>query len=343
MMVRVLVIGPLPGSSGGIGVMMSHIQNSRSSASTLRFVNSGASGEKRLFRFLACLFTLLFESKYDLVHINLASNGSTIRKVLLSYAIRLRRKPYVIHLHGGGYKTFYAVLATPLRFFVRLFFARAQSVVVLGNTWAEFVVDTLGVSSSSTYVLPNAVPGPAVIDVHRENSLLFAGKLVRSKGIFDLLSAAELVSPEISWRLELAGDCPDPEVMAAIGRSTVPIQMHGWIDREQVCRLMSKSAVFILPSHAEGLPLSLLDAMAHGMLPVVTPVGSIPEVIKDGENGVLVEVGNPSELAKRIEEAFYCTTSSSAIRKNARVSWEKDFSMDGYRIKLDQIYTAIFS
>nr|WP_141281428.1 glycosyltransferase family 4 protein [Paenarthrobacter aurescens] len=341
MIVRALVLGPLPGSAGGIGVMMSHVQSSYSEVSQLRFIDTGASGKRRLQSFLACVAGLIKNPRCDVAHVNVASSGSSLRKILLTEIIKLRRVPYVIHLHGGGYQRFYAKLPRPLKWVVRRFFRGAAFVIVLGRVWEDFVVSDLGVKSSAVCVLPNAVPGPATLNPgERQNRVLFAGKLVSSKGIRELLRAAELVSEDISWSLDLAGDCPDSEIVAAIENSSAPVRWHGWVDQRRLGELMSEAAVFALPSHAEGLPLSLLDAMAHGAMPVVTPVGSIPEVITHKRNGIIVEVNNAELLAAAIEEAFREKSASDSIRFNARRSWETTYSIETYRRSLDKIYCS---
>ena len=71
----------------------------------------------------------------------------------------------------------------------------------------------------------------------------------------------------------------------------------GWINTEERDRLLEEGNIFVLPSYNEGLPLSMLEAMAWGLPVIVTPVGGISEIVSDGENGLLVEPSNIEQLS----------------------------------------------
>lgn len=76
------------------------------------------------------------------------------------------------------------------------------------------------------------------------------------------------------------------------------VTFHGFVGGGQKISLLEKAHVFILPSWNEGLPIAILEAMSYGCAIISTPVGGIPEVVK--ENGVLVHPGNKDEIAKAI-------------------------------------------
>lgn len=103
--------------------------------------------------------------------------------------------------------------------------------------------------------------------------------------------------------LLVAGDGPEREkiqdLALQLGLTGHEIRFLGF--RNDVLDLLSASDFFVLPSHTEGLPLSLLEAMAHRLPVVATPVGGIPEVIRDGHTGLLVPVNEPPALAQAID------------------------------------------
>jgi glycosyltransferase involved in cell wall biosynthesis len=76
--------------------------------------------------------------------------------------------------------------------------------------------------------------------------------------------------------------------------------LPGIVTGEQKNKLVLEADIFALPSYNEGLPIALLEAMAAGMAIITTPVGGIPEVITDGDNGFLVAPGNISDLAEKL-------------------------------------------
>ena len=71
----------------------------------------------------------------------------------------------------------------------------------------------------------------------------------------------------------------------------------GWIDTKERDRLLEEGNIFVLPSYNEGLPLSMMEAMAWGLPVIVTPVGGISEIVQDGENGLIVEPSNIEQLS----------------------------------------------
>jgi glycosyltransferase involved in cell wall biosynthesis len=82
---------------------------------------------------------------------------------------------------------------------------------------------------------------------------------------------------------------------------TQAVSFQGWIEGEDKVSALSMADIFALPSHVKGLPNAMIEAMAAGLPIIVTPVGSIPDVIQDGENGLLTPLQDPLELAQCIE------------------------------------------
>ena len=85
--------------------------------------------------------------------------------------------------------------------------------------------------------------------------------------------------------------------MAAIRKNNLGdiVKFEGWVSGDKKINMLNWADIFILPSHNEGLPISILEAMSYGMPIISTPVGGIPEVVKG--NGVLVTPGNEIEIA----------------------------------------------
>src|SRR5690606_2276003 len=144
----------------------------------------------RLLRFATlCLF-----GKIDLCHINVASRGSTLRKLFFAAACRTTRTPYVLHLHGGMYREFFASGGAARRRAIRWFFANAARVIVLGAVWRDFVRDGIGVPEARIDIVPNAVPGPSDEELSRivradPPLILYLGLVSESKGADVLLAA----------------------------------------------------------------------------------------------------------------------------------------------------------
>ena len=72
----------------------------------------------------------------------------------------------------------------------------------------------------------------------------------------------------------------------------------GWITGEDKERLFERAGIYCLPSKNEGMPMSVLEAMAHGVPTIATPVGGVPQVIEDGVNGYLMPVDDEARLSE---------------------------------------------
>lgn len=153
-----------PGFPGGIGVLMGYLSRTQSDRTKIRFVDSGGTPgpvPTRLRKFAQALFACLGPVPDDTVfHFNQASKISTWRKLVLVYALRMRSRPYVLHVHGGRFDAFLEGLNPVARRMVSDMFSKAAGIIVLGEYWRDYIAEFLGVPPEKFYVVPNAVPGP---------------------------------------------------------------------------------------------------------------------------------------------------------------------------------------
>jgi len=140
------------------------------------------------------------------------------------------------------------------------------------------------------------------------SDILFVGRFSPEKGILELLKAIELLREEsIGNRVVIVGGSDNPEELARVKESISAkriekIQLVLDAVPEKVLEFLKRAALFVLPSHQEGLPIALLEAMAAGIPVVVSPVGGITDVVTDCENGFLVPSGETRLLADRIKQ-----------------------------------------
>ena len=243
----------------------------------------------------------------DVVHVNIASRGSTARKfcaVLVCVALRLR---FVLHLHGAQFHLFHAGLPPLGQRLVRWMFRRADRVIVLGQGWRRFAMDALDVPAGAIDVICNGVPAPVSPPARtraKTPHIVFLGRLGDRKGVPELLAALASGSVAgLDWHATLAGDGEierfrDEAARLGIGAK---LAFPGWIGQGEAAALLASADLFVLPSHNEGLPVAVLEALAHGLPVLATPVGALPEFLTDGVSAVFVPPADAASLARSLE------------------------------------------
>jgi glycosyltransferase involved in cell wall biosynthesis len=243
----------------------------------------------------------------DLLHLNLSSRGSTVRKLIVAAWARAFGVPYLIHLHGSRFDRFYRGLPRLAQRLVRSMFAGAAQIIVLGERWKNFVVAEIGADPAKIAIVYNGVPAPPRTPRAGAESaschVLFLGRLGARKGTPELIAAlADPALATLAWRATIAGDgdIESFRMLASTKGVAARIAFPGWVDRGGVDRLLAAADILVLPSHEEGLPVAVIEALANGIAVVTTPVGALPEVLCDGETALLIAPGDAAGLAQAL-------------------------------------------
>jgi glycosyltransferase involved in cell wall biosynthesis len=303
----------------------------------------------KLLTAVRALFSLLYQVvRYprSVLHVHGASRASFWRKSIYMAIGLLAGCRIVFHLHGGGFARFHEDECGPIaRAVIRFFLDRAACIVVVSESWKEWAH---GVTANPRIVcIPNPVtlPPPGAGPSAREPGLVvFSGRCEAGKGIFDLLDAAAVLRAQVPrLRIECAGDGDLGKVQrhAASMNLAARVTMRGWLDKEHAEKLLSRAAAFVLPSYAEGLPMSLLEAMAAGCPVVATRVGGIPDLITDGVDGLLVAPGDPHALAAALQRILRDPAFARQLGNAARRTIANRYTAERSLERLEQIYAGL--
>jgi len=179
-------------------------------------------------------------------------------------------------------------------------------------------------------------------------TILFVGTIAARKGVLDLVEALvrlrDAGAPD--WRLELVGSgneageeearsVGDVVARAGLGHSLLG-PLHGVALRERL-RL---AQLFVLPSHSEGQPIGILEAMASGLPVVATKVGGIPDIVADGVEGLLVDPRRPDQLAEALRRLIEAPALRAQMGEAGRRRVAQDFDLATLRRSLAAIYRA---
>ncbi len=358
---RVWIVAPHPTSRGGVAsVVRQMVRSSLARRYRLAVLPTYRAGSvwTRLRLALTgttAIATRLVVKPPHLVHLKVASRGSFARKAFVGALCRLRGVPVIVHVHGGGFDRFIEDSPAHVRSLARGLLEGSPVVLSLSESWAARLRRLF--PAARIEVLPNPIEVGRFEDLARERFRLFQegerppgppvgvflGDVIERKGVFDLVAAWSEVARHVPGaRLVLAGDGERAAVRAAARASGVAplVETPGWVDFEEKRRLLARATVFILPSFFEGVPISLLEAMAAGLPSVVTPVGGVPEAVSDGQAAIVVPAGDRAALASAIVQIFRSPELARALGGSGRIR-AQEFDLPVFADRVDAVYRRI--
>ena len=214
-------------------------------------------------------------------------------------------------------------------------------ILILGEYWHPFI-NALVEEKQKVKVLYNAVPVPET-NRYQANAgnLLFLGEVGERKGAYDLLDAIKIIDQQLDGdcQLFLYGTNPDGDIINRIEKQNLQhrVLYMGWADPTQFERIFAGIAINVLPSYHEGLPMTILETMAHGIPNITTDIAAIPEVV-NRENGVLLHPGDTKRLAQAIVDLLQDEDVRKAKSEDAYQTVKKAFSTEHHMQEVIKIY-----
>lgn len=317
---KVLVTGPdLNSGSGG---QVTHLKNIRSCFSEsenvhvdLFYTSAGLHDKEGAFKkilrtFLSFILFFYKALKYDVVHINTTlDNRSSCRDLLYGILSIVLRKKLVLQIHGGDIDRVTVFKFSLIKSLYKYVLKKSCNVLVLTKSQLNNIEKTFLVSAK---LIRNYIPMPELPakrkDVSGHFKILFLSRLENLKGIFELIEAcAKLKSNGVLIELHIAGDGPHIQECRDLVNTLDVLDIvifHGFVEGEEKRRLYLQSNIMALPSYAEGLPYSVLEALSYGVPVLVTPVGALPDILNDKEEAVFVDIKSIDSIVTRINEVL---------------------------------------
>lgn len=175
----------------------------------------------------------------------------------------------------------------------------------------------------------------------KRNMIGYVGRVDIGKGVMNFVHAIPIILKKMDdIGVLIVGDVQTQEkIEQYIKRERLNdfVKITGWVSHDEIPYYLNQLQLLVLPSYSEGLPNIVLEAMACGTPVLSTPVGSITDIIKDGETGFIMEDNSPECIAKNIIRALNCTT-LGRISQAARTLIENEHTyraaVEKYRIIL---------
>lgn len=334
----VVIVGPAPGQAGGISSVMSYLeaQTRRDAQFRIVFLDTLKNERWSISRFVSVVLQaagIVARSKVSarktVFHLNVSTGGSTFRKWFISVVCRMTATPYIVHLHGSKYRTFYSVSVPVVQQIITQLFRHATKTIVLGQAWHDYVIAELGVDSNRVAIVANGTPllnaDADTLPKSTDNvRVIFSGRISEQKGVPELLTAADLIyEKHKNFELVLMGDSRDESLLME-ARSRPYCTLTGWLKHDEVVRQLHSADIFTLPSHDEGLPMAMIEAMSLAMPVVVTTVGAIQDVVENGQEGFLIRPGNVNELKVALETLIRDDEFRSEMGQRAQLRWRNE-------------------
>lgn len=324
-----IMIGPAPSARGGISTVVTQyrdngILKSLDCLYLTSFAPAGAIRKSWLaLSTLLRLLALLITNQVGVVHIQTASYNSFYRKAAFAWLAYLFRRPVVLHVHGAEFLKFFTSRPAITRLFIRATMRRAARIIALSEYWADNFSSLINIDRRNIDVVPNPMQ-IAEKSVRRTTlrRLLFLGDIGQRKGCYDLIDALALLKErgiEVELRCGGGGEVEQLVAYAAGKGVQDELNMLGWIDAKTKADELQHADLFVLPSHFEGTPMTILEAMAAGVPVISSNAGGIPDMLQQGRLGEIVASGDSAALAAAIEQNLRDPTE---MRRRADLAYE---------------------
>ena len=287
---------------------------------------------------------LILLGKIDIAHLHVAERGSFYRKAFILQTLKRFGVKVILHHHGAEFDLFYNGLSGKRKEYVNKILRMADLNIVLSQRLVQMIKGKS--PEAKVEVLYNAVNVPQTnpYDIQSRN-VLFLGRLGHRKGTYDLLEVIKRIDKELpsDVKFYLCGDGETEAVKKEVEALGIchRIAHIGWIDGKQKEDFMKQSMINVLPSYNEGLPMTILETMAHGIPNISTSIASIPEVLHDGENGFLITPGDVDTLCKRILQLIDDNSLRSRFSQESYKLVKCSFSLNANIKRLSRFYEIL--
>jgi glycosyltransferase involved in cell wall biosynthesis len=372
----VLMVGPIPVAGsyiGGIGVSMRRllvhwdlpfpVVHFNPELCTRPYGTTGQLCGRNLLLSGVNLARLLYSRVAlhpKIVHYHTSRGLAFLKDMLFAGLLRgLFRVPTVLHVRSSDSAKILASRRPRLRCLqLRILRHCCDRLVLLSDNLLSDFARILGREGGEDFrsrctVLPNFTLLPpksrkhtAPLDFVR---VFYIGNLGREKGVYDTLEAARRLHGQtlVPFQVILAGPFNDAQeerqVRAAVAQAQLEetVVFLGTVYDGAKEAAFSQADIFVLPSYSEGIPQSMLEAMAYGLPVVVTNVGGIPEVVRDGQEGRIIQPGDVDGLCCALRGLMESVALRQKMGAAARQRIETHFTIDNYMRQLQRMYSSL--
>ena len=368
MLPRVLHVGPLPPPFGGVAVMMQSLMQAgplqvfdhtcfnTSRGTTWELVgykNFNLARAVRRIKMAGQLALHVRRLRPHIIHFQCSSDGpwDFPGSMLMFLGAKASKARMVLHWHRDPATATFPGPSRATQTFFRATAGTADTLLVLSERYRQALT---GSYPAKTFVVPNTFdsallslpwPRPMKRCVH----VIFIGRLTREKGILDLLQVASEVVARIPYvRFVLAG-APIPaeggmtrlrELIAVLGLDK-NISVVGPISGDEKLQFFSQGDIMLFPSHRESFGIAGLEGMASGIPILAYSIGFLPDLIRDGVAGFLVDSGDVQALSSRLLQLIEDPGLRARMGQSGREEAKQKYTVNVVASKVRDVYTEL--
>lgn len=332
---RILLAGPLPldgdvvgGTKVSFAAMALALEREPSLDVDVHDISRPRAGHGHVRRVfgeagtLTSLLTRILRGRHDVVMLNTSSGGLLKSGALVSMACRMRDVPLMIRVFGGDLDLFIDSAPGVLRRLAEGKTLRADRVLLQTHALCERFRTTDDCCRVRWWPTTRDVIGPARERSTRARRFLFVGQLRKEKGVTEAIEASHRLPAGAS--LTIVGPSMNGFDIADhdLGERCT---YEGSVPHDDVAAIMAEHDVLVFPTYhaGEGMPGIVLEAMQSGLPVVATRWRSIPELVEDGENGILVAPRNADGLGAALQRVAESDELFRRIQSGARITGER--------------------
>jgi len=266
---------------------------------------------------------------FDVYHFHIGGNYMVLPVLVL----KILKKPIIIKVSGWwelekGFLRRKGILPK----IIRSVFFRSDIIIALSDE-IKFQLLNYGFPAKRIISVPNGVntqlfyPNNERINHH---NIVFIGRLVAEKGVRTLIQAIAILQDEFpNISLDIIGDGYDKKELQNMAKDLKLEQSVFFLGKKnKIYVFLNRADIYVQPSLHEGLPNSLIEAMACGLPVVVTNVGGMPDIVKDSVDGFVVEPSNVNSLVNAIRKLLYNPALRDQMGAAGRSKIEKYYSLE---------------
>jgi len=293
----------------------------------------------------------LLKFRPNIIHLHTSQGLGLLKDAFYVFLAKIKGCRFIVHIHAAELSQFCYFQSFIISKYIRKVLGHSDIIIAVSEEWRNQLLKVITNGNVLTFrncINLNSFNVSFKDFLQSGMKILFIGSVGARKGAFDLLEAMgrpiirnSSIKAKVVGYEEKEGDIE----RAIVRRSQLGLderyQLVGTIVGEKKKGLLNEANVFVLPSHNEGLPMAILEAMASGLPIISTKVGGIPEVVKDGCNGFLIKPGDVDALADKIAFLSAHPSQCKIMGKNSRHIAECEFDVKAYIANLVSIYELI--